>query len=201
MYLLLRVDQRLKQKPRRRTLAYSSTKTVPISERSWTDIEAENYSSIAYPLSKQLSTLLRHGDLPREEDGAIEFLRLKDYLRNDFVHSHHWSDELWKSTMARGGRNKKRFQCCTDPSGQEILYLRALFKVIQDAIPLILHCRTKYSFEQFLRVRISHRMCNQLTLHHEFRVDTRRTKFEQKTDGILHVCGSHEQRTRRSEQN
>ena len=28
--------------------------------------------------------------------------------------------------MAGGGGNKKRFQCCTDPSGQEILYLRAL---------------------------------------------------------------------------
>ena len=37
-----------------------------------------NYSSIAYPVSKQLSTLLGHGYLPREEDGAIEFWRLKD---------------------------------------------------------------------------------------------------------------------------
>ena len=30
------------------------------------------------------------------------------------------------STMAKGGGNKKRFQYCADPSGQEILYLRAL---------------------------------------------------------------------------
>ena len=28
--------------------------------------------------------------------------------------------------MVGGGGNKKRFQYCTDPSGQEILYLRAL---------------------------------------------------------------------------
>ena len=28
--------------------------------------------------------------------------------------------------MAKGGGNKKRFQYCTDPSGQEILYFRAL---------------------------------------------------------------------------
>ena len=28
--------------------------------------------------------------------------------------------------MAGGGGNKKRFQYCTDSSGQEILYLRAL---------------------------------------------------------------------------
>ena len=66
-----------KAKPRRRTSACSSTRTVPISERSWTDIKPENYSSIAYPVSKQPSTLLRHGHLPREENGAIEFWRLK----------------------------------------------------------------------------------------------------------------------------
>ena len=76
-------------------------------------------------MSKQLSTLLRHGDLLREEDGAIMFWRLKDFLRNEFEHSQHWSDEKWKNSMAKGGGNKKRFQYCTDPLGQEILYLPA----------------------------------------------------------------------------
>ena len=42
------------------------------------------------------------------------------------MHSQYWSAELWKSTKARGGGNKKIFQHCTDSSGQEILYLRAL---------------------------------------------------------------------------
>ena len=115
-----------KAKPRRSTFVCSSTRTVPTSERSWTDIEPETYSSIAYPVSKRLTTLLRHGHLPREEDGAIEFWRLKEYLRNEFENSRYWSDEMWKSTMTRGGGNKKRFQYCTDSSEQEILYLRAL---------------------------------------------------------------------------
>ena len=115
-----------KAKPRRRTFSCSSTRTVPICERSWTDIEPETYSPIAYPVSKRLSTPLRHGHPPREEDGAIEFWRLKDYLRNHFVQSQQWSDEMWKSRMAGGGGHKKRFQYCTDSSGQEILYLRAL---------------------------------------------------------------------------
>ena len=114
-----------KAKPQRRISVSSSTKTVPTGERSWTVVEPQEYSSIDYPVSKQLITLLRHGNLPREEDGAIEFWRLKEYLRNDFVRSHQWSDEMRKSTMAKGG-NKKIFQYCTDPSGQEILYLRAL---------------------------------------------------------------------------
>ena len=94
-------------------------------ERTWTDIEPQNYSPTAYPVSKRLCTL-RNGHLLGEEDGAIEFWRTKDYLQNPFVHSRYWSDEMWMSTMAGGGGNKKRFQYCTDPSGQEILYLRAL---------------------------------------------------------------------------
>ena len=63
------------EKPRRRTSACSSTRTVPIGERKWTDIEPGDYSPVAHPVSKQLSTRLRHGDLPREDDGAIEFWR------------------------------------------------------------------------------------------------------------------------------
>ena len=113
-------------KPRRRTPASSSTRTVPISERSGTDVEPGTYSHIAYPVSKQLSTLLRHGHLSREDDGAIEFWRIKEHLRNDLERSQHWSDVKSKSKMARGGGNKKRFQYCIDLSGQEILYLRVL---------------------------------------------------------------------------
>ena len=36
-----------KAKPRRRTSASSSTRTIPIGERTWTDIEPGTYSSIA----------------------------------------------------------------------------------------------------------------------------------------------------------
>ena len=113
-----------KAKPQRRTSASSSTKTIPIGERTWTDIEPQDYSLTDYSVSKKLINLLRHGSLPREDDGAIEFWRIKDYLQNHFVHSRHWSDEKWKSIMARGGGNKNIFQYCTDSSG-EILYLRA----------------------------------------------------------------------------
>ena len=60
-----------KAKPRRRTPACSYTRTVSICERHWADIEPGTCSNIAFPVSKRLSTLLRHGDLPREEDGEI----------------------------------------------------------------------------------------------------------------------------------
>ena len=178
-----------KAKPQRRTPGSSSTRTIPIGERTWTDIEPEDYSPIASPVSKQLNTLLRHGHLPREDDGAIEFWS---------VQSQHWSDEKWRSTMANGGGNKKRFQKCTDPSGQEILYLRALQghsgrnlidPSLQDNV-LIPNDFFEYIYHVGCAINF--------TLHHEFRIDTGRTNFEQKTDGILHVCESYEQGTQRS---
>ena len=95
-------------------------------------------------MSKQLSTLIRHGHLPRQDDGANACWRLKDYLRNVIVRSQHWSEKS-KNTMAKGGGNKKRFQYCTDPSGQEILYLRAL-QGHSGRNLMILHYRTMYWF-------------------------------------------------------
>ena len=73
-----------------------------------------------------MNTLLRFGELLRQEDGAIEFWRLQDDLQNKLKYSQYWSDDVWKSKMAGGGGNNKRFQYCTDLSGQEVLYLRAL---------------------------------------------------------------------------
>ena len=76
-----------KAKPRRPTTSCSSTRTVSIHERIWIDIEPGAQFDQAYPVSKRLTTLLRHGHLLREDDGAIEFWRLKDDLRNNFEHS------------------------------------------------------------------------------------------------------------------
>ena len=195
MYLLLQADQRPKQNHKDVLSASSSTKTILIGERIWTDVEPEDYSPVDFPVSKQLSTLLRHGSLPREDDGAIEFWRIKDYLQNPFVHSRHWSDEKWKSTMAKGGGNKKRFQCSTDPSGQEILHLRALeghsgrnlFDLtLQDNV-FIPNDFFEYIYHIGCAINLHSIVNSGLILGGQ--------KFEQKTDGILHVCGSNEQRT------
>ena len=104
-----------KAKPQGRNSFSSSTRTIPVGERTWTDIDPQKHSLSDYPVSKKLINLLRHGSPPRENDGAIEFWRIKDYLQDHFVQSQHWSDEKWKSTMAKGGGNKKRFRYCTDP--------------------------------------------------------------------------------------
>ena len=130
-----------KAKPQRRTSASPSTKTFSIGERTWTDIEPQEHSLSDYSVSKKLINLLRHGSLPRKEDGAIEFWRIKDYLQNHFfVYSQHWSDDRWKKSMAGGGGNKKNFS--TVLMLQEKFFTSELFKVIQDTILLILHYRT-----------------------------------------------------------
>ena len=116
-----------KATPRRSSTSCSSSRTVPILESTWIDIEPGAQFDQAYPVAKRLYTLLRHGELSREEDGAIEFWRLKDDLRNKFEHSQHRSDDVWKNKMAGGGQK---------------LFTSELFKAIQDQIPLILHCRT-----------------------------------------------------------
>ena len=41
------------EKPRRRTSACSPTRTVPMCERSWTDIEPGTQSNLAYPVAKK----------------------------------------------------------------------------------------------------------------------------------------------------
>ena len=102
-----------------------STRTILIGRRTWTDVEPGNYSLSDFAVSKKLIHLLRHARIQREDDGAIEYWRIKDDLQKYFLHCHHWSDDKWKKTMAGGGGNKKRYQYCTDSSGT-ILYLRAL---------------------------------------------------------------------------
>ena len=93
--------------PSRLSTTCSPSRTVPILERTWIDIEPGAQFDQAYPVAKRINTLLRHGELHREEDGAIEFWRLKDDLQNKFEC---WSDDVWKSKIARGGGNKKIFQ-------------------------------------------------------------------------------------------
>ena len=104
--LALASRSKAKGRPRRRTSASSSTRTVPVCERFWTDIEPQDYSPTDYSVSKKL--INRHGHLPRDEDGAIEFWRMKEYLRNEFEHSQHWSEKKWKSTMAKRRRKQEK---------------------------------------------------------------------------------------------
>ena len=114
-----------KAKPQPRELV-GTTATIPMHERRWIDIEPSEQNLAAYDLSKKVISLLRHNQtLQREEDGAIQFYRIKCHLRNHSSQVQHWSDDRWKSCLAAGGGSKRRYQYCSDNSGR-IFYLRAL---------------------------------------------------------------------------
>ena len=114
-----------KAKPQQRELV-GTTATIPMHERRWIDIEPSEQTLAAYDLSKKVISLLRHNQtVQREKDGAIEFYRIKFYLRNHSSQVQHWSDDRWKSCLAAGGGSKRRYQYFSDNSGRTF-YLRAL---------------------------------------------------------------------------
>ena len=80
----------------------------------------------SYEVSKKVIRLLRHSQkVQREDDGAIQFWRVKEHLQIQFPQIPFWSDDRWKSCLAAGGGAKRRYQYCTDISGI-IIYFRAL---------------------------------------------------------------------------
>ena len=88
-----------KAKPQQRE-PVDTTAIIPMHERKWIDIEPSEQTLAAYDLSKKVISLLRHNQtVQRETDGAIEFYRIKFYLRNHSSQVQHWSVDMhsaWK---------------------------------------------------------------------------------------------------------
>ena len=195
MYLHLQADQRPKQK-HEDVLLLSHLQELYLSVKDLGLILSQKLVRLSIiQCRRHWPFFFVMAVLRREDDGAIEFWRLKDYLRNEFEYSQHWSDEEWN------GRRRRQQEKIS------ILYwsIRTRNSLLSSS-PRSFRTQSHWSlitgqcvnFEQLLRVNLSHRMCNQFTFHHKFRIDTRRTNFEQKTAGILYVCGSYEQGTQRS---
>ena len=127
-----------KAKPRRPSTTCSSTRAVPICEREWNDIEPGAQFDQAYPVAKRLKTLLRHGELPREEDGALEFWRLKDDLRNKLRTLNIGLMMYGRAKCKEAEAARKDFNIVLIHQDKKF-FISERFKVIQDAIPLILH--------------------------------------------------------------
>ena len=97
-----------------------TTATIPIHQRRWIDIEPSKQDLESYDHSKIVINLLRHNQtLHREEDGAIQFYKVKFHLRDHHSQKQNWSDDRWKACfcLAAGGGSKRRYQCCSDNSG------------------------------------------------------------------------------------
>ena len=129
-----------KAKPQPREFA-GTTATIPIHQRRWIDIEPSKQDLASYDLSKKVINLLRHDQtLQREEDGAIEFCKIKFHLRN-----HH--SQIQICLMIDG----KLVWLQEEDSNEDIsivliileqLFTSELFKDILETASLILHYRT-----------------------------------------------------------
>ena len=65
------------------TILVGTTATIPMHEGRWIDIEPSEQNLASYDLSKKVINLLRHNQtLQREDDGAIEFYKIKFHLRD-----------------------------------------------------------------------------------------------------------------------
>ena len=96
-----------KAKPQQREL-FDTPTIMPMHERKWIDFEPSEPTRAAYDVSKKVISLLRHNQtVQREEDGAIQFWRIKFHLRKHSSQVQHWSDDRWKSCLAAGGGSKK----------------------------------------------------------------------------------------------
>ena len=72
------VAARSKAKAKPQPREFAGTTTIPIHERRWIYIEPSKQDLDSYDLSKKVINLLRHNQtLQREEDGAIEFCKIK----------------------------------------------------------------------------------------------------------------------------
>ena len=101
-----------KAKPQRREPAGSSPRTVPIERRTWTDVEPGKYLFSDYAVSKKFIHLLRHGQhVHREDDGAVQFWRMKEILQKYFPYCPHWSDSKWKTSMAGWAHSRRSRRC------------------------------------------------------------------------------------------
>ena len=129
-----------KAKPQRRE-PVDLPSIIPMNERKSIDIEPGDSSLSAYEISKKVINLLRHSQtVQREEDGAVHFWRIKNYLRNQF---HKYSTGLtivgyyaWQQEEDQKG------DISIALIFQEQLFISELFKDIQDVISLILKYRT-----------------------------------------------------------
>ena len=120
------VAARSKAKAKPQPRESTGTTTIPLRERKWIGIEPSKQDLESYDLSKKVINLLRHNQtLQREEDGAIQFYKIKFHLRDHHSQIQNWSDDRWEACLAAGGGSKRRYQYCSDNLGS-IIYLRAL---------------------------------------------------------------------------
>ena len=120
------IAARSKAKAKPQPRESSGTTTIPFNERIWIDIVPSKQDFDSHNLSKRVINLLRHNQkVNREQDGAVQFYKIKFLIRDYSLSTQNWSDNRWLACLTAGGGPKRRYQYCSDSVGS-IIYLRAL---------------------------------------------------------------------------
>ena len=120
------IAARSKAKAKPQPRESSGTTTIPLSERIWIDIVPSKQDFDSHNLSKRKINLLRHNQkVHREQDGAVQFYKIKFHVRDYSLSTQNWSDNRWLACLAAGGGPKRRYHYCSDYLGS-IIYFRAL---------------------------------------------------------------------------
>ena len=137
------IAARLKAKAKPQPRESSGTTTIPLGERIWIDVVPSKQDLDSYNLSKKVINLLRHNQkVHREQDGAVQFYKIKSLMRDYSLSIQNWSDNRWLACLAAGGGPKRRYQYCSDYL-ESIIYLRAL-QGHSGTVSLIWQCRIMY---------------------------------------------------------
>ena len=161
-----------KAKPRRPTSACSSTRTVPIGERYWTDIELGN---------------IRLSPTQRQKDWTL-FFGMDIYLekKNGRLNSgdqkiifgtklRTLSIGLVKCGRARWRKQQGKISILYWPVRRRSSLLPSPSRSFRTQSHWSYTSGQCVDFGQLLRGHLSYWMCSQCTLHHKFRIDSGRT--------------------------
>ena len=137
---------------------------------------------------KKVINLLRHNQkLHREQDGAIQFHKIKFHLRDYHLPTQNWSDDRWLACLAAGGGSKRRYQYCSDYLGS-IIYLRALQGHSGDSLIDLALQDNVLDWTWSIFLHLPRRMRIQSSFNYWQWIDTWRPEFEQKTICVLLAC-------------
>ena len=90
------IAARSKAKAKLQPRESSGTTTIPLSERIWIDIVPSKQDFDSHNLSKRVINLLRHNQkVHREQDGAVQFYKIKFHVRDYSLSTQNWSDNRW----------------------------------------------------------------------------------------------------------
>ena len=182
------IAARSKAKAKPQPRESSGTTTIPFNERIWIDIVPSKQDFDSHNLSKRVINLLRHNQkVNREQDGAVQFYKIKFLIRDYSLSTQNWSDNRWLACLAAGGGPKRRYQYCFDSVGS-IIYLRALQGHSGDSIIDLAMQDHVLIFTWNISLYLPCRKQFQYLFNSQQRIDTWRSRIKQKTICVLLAC-------------